>query len=220
MAKSIRHFNVTRKNEVPDHPNFIIVSPRMKLYMKKNQEINNLYKRFVSDEDHSVFSVDESFLDVTASLTYFKCDTAYKLAKIIQRVIYNHMGLYVTIGIGENPLLAKLALDNEAKNAPGFVAEWRYEDVPKSLANLPSYRILWDRKSHGCSLKKLGIRSIYDLAHIEPYMLKERFGIMGLQLYAHSWGIDRSFRAKADDQQKNHLVIVRSYPKIMQIKNK
>lgn len=105
--------------------------------MKKNQEINNLYKRFVSDEDHSVFSVDESFLDVTASLTYFKCDTAYKLAKIIQRVIYNHMGLYVTIGIGENPLLAKLALDNEAKNAPGFVAEWRYEDVPKSLANLP-----------------------------------------------------------------------------------
>lgn len=24
-------------------------------------------------------------------------------------------------------------------------------------------------------------------------MLKERFGIMGLQLYAHSWGIDRSF---------------------------
>lgn len=42
-------------------------------------------------------------------------------------------------------------------------------------------------------LKKLGIRSIYDLAHIEPYMLKERFGIMGLQLYAHSWGIDRSF---------------------------
>lgn len=42
-------------------------------------------------------------------------------------------------------------------------------------------------------LKKLGIRSIYDLAHIEPYMLKERFGIMGLQLYAHSWGVDRSF---------------------------
>ncbi|UYY10683.1 hypothetical protein OLL89_14095 (plasmid) [Enterococcus faecalis] len=98
MAKKVLGIsNVTRKNEVPDHPNLIIVSPRMKLYMKKNQEINNLYKRFVSDEDHSVFSVDESFLDVTASLTYFKCDTAYKLAKIIQRVIYNHMGLYVTI---------------------------------------------------------------------------------------------------------------------------
>lgn len=195
MAKKVLGIsNVTRKNEVPDHPNLIIVSPRMKLYMKKNQEINNLYKRFVSDEDHSVFSVDESFLDVTASLTYFKCDTAYKLAKIIQRVIYNHMGLYVTIGIGENPLLAKLALDNEAKNAPGFVAEWRYEDVPKKvwpISPLTEFCGIGNRMA--ACLKKLGIRSIYDLAHIEPYMLKERFGIMGLQLYAHSWGIDRSF---------------------------
>lgn len=58
----------------------------------------------------------KAFLDITASLSYFNCDSAFKLAKIIQRVIYNHMGLYVTIGIGDNPLLAKLALDNEAKN--------------------------------------------------------------------------------------------------------
>ena len=107
--------NVTRKDEVPDHPELLIVPPRMNLYMKRNSVINNLLKRFVADEDHSVFSVDESFIDITASLKYFNCDTAYRLAKIIQRVIYNHMGLYVTIGIGDNPLLAKLALDNEAK---------------------------------------------------------------------------------------------------------
>lgn len=116
MAKKVLGIsNVTRKDEVPDHPELLIVPPRMNLYMKRNSEINNLLKRFVADEDHSVFSVDESFIDITASLKYFNCDTAYRLAKIIQRVIYNHMGLYVTIGIGDNPLLAKLALDNEAK---------------------------------------------------------------------------------------------------------
>ena len=59
--------NVTRKNQVPAHPDLYVVPPRMNLYMKKNQEINNLYKEFVADEDHSEFSVDESFLDVTAS---------------------------------------------------------------------------------------------------------------------------------------------------------
>ncbi len=42
-------------------------------------------------------------------------------------------------------------------------------------------------------LKMSGIKSIYDLAHADPYLLKHRFGVMGLQLYAHSWGIDRSF---------------------------
>lgn len=55
------------------------------------------------------------------------------MARIIQRVVYNHTGVYVTIGIGENPLLAKLALDNEAKNARGFVAEWRYENVEEKV---------------------------------------------------------------------------------------
>lgn len=101
MAKKVLGVsNVTRKNQVPAHPDLYVVPPRMNLYMKKNQEINNLYKKFVADEDHSVFSVDESFLDVTASLSYFHCETAYKMARIIQRVVYNHVGIYVTVGIG------------------------------------------------------------------------------------------------------------------------
>ena len=75
MAKKVLGVsNVTRKNQVPAHPDLYVVPPRMNLYMKKNQEINNLYKKFVADEDHSVFSVDESFLDVTASLSYFHCE--------------------------------------------------------------------------------------------------------------------------------------------------
>lgn len=73
---------MTRKDEVPDHPELLIVPPRMNLYMKRNSEINNLLKRFVADEDHSVFSVDESFIDITASLKYFNCDAAYRLVKL------------------------------------------------------------------------------------------------------------------------------------------
>lgn len=195
MAKKVLGIsNVTRKDEVPDHPDLIIVPPRMNLYMKRNSEINNLLKRFVADEDHSVFSVDESFIDITASLKYFNCDTTYRLAKIIQRVIYNHMGLYVTISIGDNPLLAKLALDNEAKNTPGFVAEWRYENVEEKVCAIsPITEFCGIGKRMAARLKKSGIESIYDLARADPYLLKHRFGVMGLQLYAYSWGIDRSF---------------------------
>lgn len=195
MAKKVLGIsNVTRKDEVPNHPDLIIVPPRMNLYMNRNSKINNLLKRFVADEDHSVFSVDESFIDITASLRYFNCETAYRLARIIQRVIYNHMGLYVTIGIGDNPLLAKLALDNEAKNTPGFVAEWRYEDVQEKVwAISPIIEFCGIGKRMAARLKMSGIESIYDLAHTDPYILKQRFGVMGLQLYAHSWGIDRSF---------------------------
>ncbi|MCT9927972.1 Y-family DNA polymerase [Enterococcus faecalis] len=215
--------NVTRKDEVPDHPELLIVPPRMNLYMKRNSEINNLLKRFVADEDHSVFSVDESFIDITASLKYFNCDTAYRLAKIIQRVIYNHMGLYVTIGIGYNPLLAKLALDNEAKNTPGFVAEWRYEDVQEKVwAISPITEFCGIGRRMAARLKMSGIESIYDLAHADPYILKQRFGVMGLQLYAHSWGIDRSFLGEKRQVAKeksfgNSQVLPRDYARRDQI---
>ena len=37
----------------------------MKLYMDVNYKINQIYRTFVSDEDIHVYSVDETFLDVT-----------------------------------------------------------------------------------------------------------------------------------------------------------
>ena len=83
--------------------------------MEINKKINNIYRTFVSDEDISVYSVDETFLDVTNSLMYFKVDTAYDLARIIQTKVFKETGIYVTVGIGDNPLLAKLALDNGVK---------------------------------------------------------------------------------------------------------
>ncbi|MGH2195847.1 excinuclease ABC subunit A, partial [Enterococcus faecalis] len=62
MAKKVLGIsNVIRKDEVPDHPELLIVPPRMNLYMKRKSEINNLLIRFVAVEDHSVLSVDERF---------------------------------------------------------------------------------------------------------------------------------------------------------------
>lgn len=33
---------------------------------------------------------------------------------------------------------------------------------------------------------------MYELAHFNPFELKRRLGIMGTQLYATAWGIDRT----------------------------
>ena len=38
---------------------------------------------------------------------------------------------------------------------------------------------------------------------------------MGLQLYAHSWGLIVPFREKAQHKAENHLGIVRFYREIM-----
>lgn len=188
--------NVSRARDLPfPYPkDLIIASPRMNYYMRKNMEINNIYRQFVDDKNHHVFSVDESFLDVTDSLKLFGVKTAREMARLIQREVYFKTGIYTTVGIGDNPLLAKFALDNESKKSPDMKAEWRYKDIPSKLWPITDITdICGIGKKTAVKLYKLGIDSMYDLAHYDYFVLKEKFGVLGTQLFAHAWGIDRSF---------------------------
>lgn len=109
--------NVSRARDLPfPYPeDLIIAPPRMSLYMRKNMEINNIYKEYADEQNHAVYSIDESFLDVTDSLRLFGAKDANELARMIQIDVYKRTGIYTTVGIGDNPLLAKFALDLESK---------------------------------------------------------------------------------------------------------
>lgn len=185
--------NVTRKWEIPYHPDLVIVPPRMSYYIKKNTEINDIFRKYVSDEDLHIYSIDESFISVRGSLKLFKKKSAYELARMIQYHIFKKTGLYVTIGIGDNMLMAKLALDNGAKYNKGLIAEWRYKDVPNTVWKLENLTDMWGIGSRtALRLNSLGIKTVYDLAHANFYQLRDSMGLIGEQLYASAWGIDRS----------------------------
>ncbi|MGX7128035.1 Y-family DNA polymerase [Enterococcus wangshanyuanii] len=184
--------NVTRKYDVPNHPELEIVPPRMNEYIKENMKINDIYSNYVADEDLHIYSIDESFLDVTASWKLFG-QSPVELARKIQKRIQKETGLYITIGIGDNPLLAKLAMDIEAKHTDERLAEWHYEDVPEKVWTIEPMTEMWGI-GHRLArrLNNLGIRSVYELAHTDINKLKRNLGIIGEQLYAHAHGIDRS----------------------------
>ncbi len=188
--------NISRARDLPfPYPSDLYIAPpRMAYYMEKNKEINAIYKTYADESNHHVYSVDESFLDITNSLNLFDAPDARTLAKKIRQDVYDQTGIYATIGIGDNPLLAKLALDNEAKDTRDMIAEWRYEDVPEKLWRIPQLTDFWGigRKT-AIRLNKMNIHSIYELAHADYYRLKSAMGVIGTQLYAHAWGIDRSF---------------------------
>lgn len=50
--------------------------------------------------------------------------------------IREELGLYTTVGIGDNPVQAKLALDIYAKHTRDFIGEIHYETVPKKYGRL------------------------------------------------------------------------------------
>ncbi|PKK39272.1 Error-prone, lesion bypass DNA polymerase V (UmuC) [Clostridiaceae bacterium JG1575] len=184
-----------RKFEIPKDPKLLVVNPSMGLYLEVNRQINEIFRNFAADEDILVYSIDESFLDLTATAHLF--GNPGRAALLLKDQIYEKTGLCVTIGLGDNPLLAKLALDNAAKKAKHQVAYWSYERIPETLWRIPKLTDFWGiSRGWAKRLDKLGIRSVYALAHSDPMLLKERFGIMGLQQYYHANGVDYSVLSK------------------------
>ncbi|WP_228414949.1 type VI secretion protein ImpB [Vagococcus penaei] len=133
--------NVTRKYDLPSHPDLIIVPPRMSLYLKFNQKLNDILRNYTSKDFHYIYSIDESFIDVSGSHLLF--GTTHDIAKKIRQDIWNTLGLIVKIGIGPNPLLAKVCLDIAAKHNPNFIEQWTYECIPETLWKIDCLTDMW-----------------------------------------------------------------------------
>lgn len=184
--------NVTRRRDVPKDNRIKVVPPRMNLYIKYNLAINEIFRTFAAEEDVHPYSIDESLIDMTESWHLFGASPR-EVAREIQLKVKKELGLYLTVGIGDNPVLAKFALDLEAKRTHSLIGEWHYEDVQDKLWPITQLDALWSVGHKTAEkLNKLGIQSVYDLAHYNPYLLKQKFGIIGSQLFAFSWGIDRA----------------------------
>lgn len=202
----------TRVYELPKRSSIQIVEPRMALYLKKNLEIIEIFKRYVSMLDLHVYSIDESFLDVTHSHALF--GSSAEIATKIQYDIWHELGLIATIGLGDNPLLAKLALDHQAKRdfSNQYQAYWSYELVPQTIWRIQELTDFWGIGSRTkVKLNRLGIDSLYDLAQYDMQKIRSRFNVIGEQLFFHAHGIDRTilsdkFVPKESSFSKNQIL--------------
>ncbi len=166
MAKKIFGIsNVTRARDVPiDDPRLIVRPPRMNLYIQENLRINRIFQQFTAEVDIHPYSIDESLLDMTDSWHLFGA-TPHEVARQIQLTVKKVTGIYLTVGIGDNPVLAKLALDLEAKKNHSLIAEWHYEDVPDKLWPITQLTDVWSIGQRTADkLNQRGIQSMADLA--------------------------------------------------------
>jgi DNA polymerase V len=185
----MRARNLPSKQEAPD---LELVQPHMNLYIKRSLEVLNIFEKYAAREDIHVYSIDESMIDMTKSWHLFG-DDPYLVGRKIQKDIRQTLGLYTTCGIGENPLLAKLAMDISAKHRRSMIDFWHYIDAPDTIWRIPKLTDVWGiNKRTAAHLERLGIHNMYQLAHTHPQILHKEFGVIGDQLFAMSWGVDRS----------------------------
>lgn len=205
-----------RLYDIPKHVKYEIVPPRMKLYIKKSKEVVGIYLDYVSEEDLHIYSIDECFLDVTNYLKLYK-KSDYELAEEILKTIYAKTGLSATCGIGPNLLLAKVAMDVEAKKYKNGIAKWTYEDVPTKLWAITPLSKMWGIGPRmQKNLNNLHINTIGELAAYDKGKLKDKFGVMGEELWNHANGIDNSkisdFKVQAKDKSYSHSqVLMKDY---------
>lgn len=210
--KSLGVGSRTRIYEIPSTIKYQTVPPRMKLYVKYSQDVVNIYKEFVSPEDIHIYSIDECFLDVTDYLHMYNMSD-YDLAKKIMNTIEEKTGLISTAGIGPNMLIAKIAMDIEAKHTKDNIASWSYEDIPDKFWPITPLSEFWGiGRRMERNLNAMGIKTIGDLAKYDKKKLKNKFGIMGEEMWNHANGIDLArigdFNANPKDKSFGHSQVL------------
>lgn len=185
-------FNIktgSRRYEIPKHPDIRLFEPKMSFFIQMSMTITKLISNYVPVDAIHVYSVDESFVDLTGTEKLW--GSPEETAREIQRAILDQFSIPSAVGMGPNMLIAKLALDLEAKKT-GF-AKWTYEDIPKKLWLVRPLSEMWGiGKRMEANLNAMGIQTVGGLANTDLKELEKRFGVMGNQLYYHAWGIDLS----------------------------
>ena len=176
--------------EIPKNLNIMFVKPRIKLYQEYSKKVFDIYKSFISEEDIHFYSIDEVFMDVTDYLKYYnKTDT--ELALLIMKTVLEKTGLTTTAGIGPNVLLAKVAMDIEAKHNKNCLSKWTYKDIETKLWNVTPLTKIWGiGKNTERKLNNLGIYKVGDINNYPRNFYIKRFGnVMGNDIFDKANGI-------------------------------
>lgn len=181
-----------RRRDLPQIEGMIFAQPRMEHYVQKSAEIVSIVTDMIGEDDMHVYSIDEFFVNLGPYLKMYNC-TAYELVKKIQNTIYDKTHLQTAAGLSYNMLLAKVALDTDAKKKPPYIAQWTKADIKNKLWKITPLSEMWGISSgYERKLNALGINTIGELANTDKRFLKERFGVIGEQLWEHANGIDNT----------------------------
>ncbi len=192
LKRTYRIPNVCRKKDLPSLKGLIYAVPRMSYYLRMSAKIIAIFLEYVAMEDIHVYSVDESFLELTPYLRLYRRSPEV-LVREIQKKIKERTGITATAGIADNMFLAKCSLDLEGKKKPPYISHWKEENAKEKLASVYPLSSVWGI-AEGISrrLHSHGIRTFGDLSMANEEMLREEFGLMGSQLKAMANGHDEA----------------------------
>ena len=164
-------------------PDAICVRPRMSHYQSVSRQIFLVFSAFTPLIEG--LSLDEAFLDVTASIGAF--GPADSIAAEIKRRVLAETALTCSVGVAPNKLVAKIA--SELRKPDGLVVV-RPDGVTALLDPLPLRRLFGLGPKTAPRVEALGIRTLGELRHASTEVLRPVFGRYAERVRERAAGID------------------------------
>ncbi|MEM6796432.1 MAG: DNA polymerase IV [Acidobacteriota bacterium] len=179
-------------------PRAVFLKPEFPRYRDESALIFEIFRRFTPIVQPA--SLDEAYLDLTDHLGSWPTATA--VAQEIRRLVRQERDLTVSVGVGPNRLVAKIASDY---HKPDGLTVVRPNKVQRFLDPLPVRRLHGVGPATEARLGKLGIETIAELREHPLEELSQRFGRHGAALWHHARGLDdRPVRTHRERKSLGH----------------
>ncbi len=164
-------------------PHGVFLRPRIERYSEISEQVFEILGS-VTPQIEAV-SIDEGFLDVTASQALFGDPVA--IARRIKDRIRAELGLTASVGVSPNKFLAKVASDLEK---PDGLVVLGLEDAERVLGPLPAGRLMGVGKVAEERLARAGIRTVAEVRAASVGVLEAAVGSFARTLRELAHGRD------------------------------
>jgi len=177
------HSSIPMAKAVRLCPHGVFLPVRMERYKEVSDRVFGIFRRYTPLVEP--VSLDEAFLDVTASVRLF--GPPEEIARKIRAEVRAETGLTVSAGVASSKLVAKIASDMNKPDGLTVVPRGKEQEF---LGPLQVGRLWGVGEATRSALAEMGVQKISDLAGIPEADVVRKLGKHGAHLHRLAHGID------------------------------
>jgi len=155
-----------------------VLSSNYSLYGDMSKRLMNLLKNY--SEEIEIYSIDEAFVSILRP----KDKSLHPWARKVRCLIYQSLGITLTIGIGENKVRAKIAnkLAKNINSSAGIFDLVRIDNENDYLRKISVENIWGIGKQTSNWLQSKGIKNAKELRDMDQDEIIKKLGVVGKRL--------------------------------------
>jgi len=188
-----RAWRLSEEARAAGKPGAIFVTPHFGKYEKSSQSVMGIIEKNVPRIE--IASIDEAYADLTALGSYKKAIT---VAKKIQAAVLRKEKITVSVGIGPNKMIAKIA---SGFKKPRGLTVVEQKDIQTFLDPLSVRELPGVGPKTGNELSRFKVETIADLRKISKDRLISYLGAWGAALYEKARGVGDEELSEPEEQK-------------------